>query len=94
MHTAQYSLKTANITVFENHRKISFNIASEASYIYILSKNAKNSQFDKACNQTVVPDRSVLIDQNFIKNDQYGQFGEMPKTCSQTVLPDMAISIR
>ena len=74
--------------------KVSYNIASEASYIYILIKNAKNSQFDKACNQTVVPDRSVLIDQNFIKNDQYGQFGEMPKTCSQTVLPDMAISIR
>ena len=35
------------ITVFENHRKVSFNIASEASYVYILSgqkfiKNAKN----------------------------------------------------
>ena len=34
-------------TVFENHRKVSFNIASEASYVYILSgqkliKNAKN----------------------------------------------------
>ena len=33
--------------MFENHRKVSFNIASEASYIYILSgqklnKNAKN----------------------------------------------------
>ena len=51
--------------------KVSYNIASEASYIYILSKNAKNSQFDKAPNQTVVPDRSVLIYQNFIKNDQY-----------------------
>ena len=34
-------------TVFENHRKVSFNIASEASYVYILNwqkliKNAKN----------------------------------------------------
>ena len=36
--------------VFENHRKVSFNIASEAGYVYILSgqkviKNAKNGQF-------------------------------------------------
>ena len=35
------------ITVFENHKKVSFNIASEASYVYILSgqkliENAKN----------------------------------------------------
>ena len=37
-------------TVFENHKKVSFNIASETSYVYILSgpkciKNAKNVQF-------------------------------------------------
>ena len=37
-------------TVFENHKKVAFNIASEASYVYILSgqkfiKNAKISQF-------------------------------------------------
>ena len=37
-------------TVFEPHKKVSFNIASEASYDYILSgekfiKNAKNSSF-------------------------------------------------
>ena len=36
-------------TVFENHKKVAFNIASEASYVYILKghkliKNAKNSQ--------------------------------------------------
>ena len=36
--------------MFENHRKVSFNIASEASYVYILSgqklnKNAKNGPF-------------------------------------------------
>ena len=36
--------------MFENHKKVSFNIASEASYVYILSrqkfiKNAKSSQF-------------------------------------------------
>ena len=38
-------------TVFENHRKVLFNIASEASYIYKMSgqkfinKQAKNGQF-------------------------------------------------
>ena len=36
-----------NYTEFENHKKVAFNIASEASYVYILSgqkfiKNAKN----------------------------------------------------
>ena len=36
-------------TLFENHKKVSFNIASEASYVYILSgqkliKKAKNGQ--------------------------------------------------
>ena len=55
------------ITVFENLKKISFNNASEASYVYILSgqkllKNSQNSQFDEfwyivACGQTVLPDR-------------------------------------
>ena len=39
-----------HITVFENHKKVSLNIASEASYVYILSdqnliKNAKNGAF-------------------------------------------------
>ena len=38
------------LRVFENHKKVSFNIASEASYVYILSgqkfiKNAKNGLF-------------------------------------------------
>ena len=42
--------KVVICTVFENHRIVSFNIASEASYVYILSgqrfiKNAKNGQF-------------------------------------------------
>ena len=47
-----YILKITNTgTVFENHRKsLAFNIASEASYVYILSgqkliKNAKNGPF-------------------------------------------------
>ena len=58
---------------------ISFNIASEASYVYTLSgqkliKNAKNGPFWrvfenlKACGQTVLPDRSVLIGQKLVEN--------------------------
>ena len=73
------------IRVFENHRKVSFNIASEASYVYILSgqkfiKNAKNGQFwrvfkkPEACGQTVLPDRSVLIGQKLVKNSKIEKF--------------------
>ena len=57
--------------VFENHKKVSFyNIASEASYVYILSgqkfpKNAKKRSIltsfckPEACGQTVLPDRPI-----------------------------------
>ena len=59
--------------------KVSFNIASEASYVYILSgrkliKNGKNDPFwrvfwkPEACGQTVLPDRSVLIGQKLVEN--------------------------
>ena len=59
--------------------KVSFNIASEASYVYILSgqkliKNAKKwstlASFWKteACGQTVLPDRSVLIGHKLVEN--------------------------
>ena len=58
-------------------KKVSFNIASEASYVYILSgqnliKNAKNAPFwrafrkPEASGQTVLPDRSVLIGQKLV----------------------------
>ena len=64
--------------------KVSFNLASEASYVYILSgqkliKNAKNGpvwQFflkPKACGQTLLPDRSLLIGQKLVEN------AKMPK---------------
>ena len=55
--------------------KVSFNIASEARYVYILSgqkliKNAKTSPFRKpeACGQTILPDRSLLIVQKLMEN--------------------------
>ena len=57
--------------------KVSFNIASEASYVYILSgqkfiKNAKNGQFDEfwkpeAFDLTVLPDRLSLIGYKLVK---------------------------
>ena len=61
--------------------KVSFNIASEASYVYILSgqKFIKECQKwsilasfwkPKACGQTELPDRSFLIGQKLV---------EMPK---------------
>ena len=46
-HSGLFEIKNFfNLTVFENHPKVSFYIASEASYVYILSgkkfnKNAK-----------------------------------------------------
>ena len=67
--------------MFENHLKsrIQHCIASEASYVYILSgqkftKNAKNGQvwrvFEnlKTCGQTVLPDRSLLMVQKLLEN--------------------------
>ena len=54
--------------------KVSFNIASEASYVNNLIKNAPKLPIlasfwtPKACGQTVLPDRSVLIGQKLAEN--------------------------
>ena len=55
--------------------KVSVNIASEASYVYISSvqkliKNPKNDQFWQVFekSQTVLPDISVLIGQKLVEN--------------------------
>ena len=59
--------------------KVSYNIASEASYVYILSgqkliKDAKNGPFWrvfenlKLCGQTVLPYMSILIGQKLVEN--------------------------
>ena len=58
--------------------KVSFNIASEVSYVYILSgqkliKNAKNGPFWRVFENLVLPDRSVLIGQKLVEN------AKMPK---------------
>ena len=65
--------------------KVSLNIASEASYVHILSgqkliKNAKNGKFlaifwkPEACGQTVLPDRSILIGQKLVENAKIQKF--------------------
>ena len=65
--------------------KVSFNIASEASYVYILSgqkfiKNAKKwsilASFWKleTCFQTVLPDISLIIVQKLMKNAKIQKF--------------------
>ena len=60
-------------------KKVAFNIANEASYIYILSgqkliKNAKISPLVflklEACGQTVLPDWPILIRQKLLENAQ------------------------
>ena len=68
MQTSRYAY-LHSVTVFKNHKKVSFNSASEASYVYILSgqkliENAKKSILvsfgqPEACDQTVLPDRSI-----------------------------------
>ena len=57
--------------VWKSQKKVSFDIASEASYAYILSgqkfiKNAKNEEFLKV-KKTVLPDRSILIGQKLVE---------------------------
>ena len=70
---------------FKITEKVSFNIASEASYSYILSgqkfiKNAKKCSIlasfwkPEACGQTVLPDRSVLIGQKLVENGKIQKF--------------------
>ena len=65
--------------MFENHRKsLIFNIASEASYVYILSGQKLINKAKKwsilasfwkpeACGQTVLPDISVLKGQKLVE---------------------------
>ena len=71
----------SELTVFENHRKSliqQINIASKASYVYILSgqKWSILASFWKpeACGQTVLPDRSVLIGQKVVENAKIEKF--------------------
>ena len=67
--------------MYKNHKKVAFNIASEASYVYILSgqkllKNSILASFWKldAWGQTVLPDRSILIGQKLVENAKIEKF--------------------
>ena len=54
--------------------KVSFNIASEASYVYILSVWQVFLK-SEACDQTVLPDRSILIGrQKLVENAKVQKF--------------------
>ena len=72
-------------SVWKSQKKDSFNIASEASYVYILSgqkfvKNAKNGQFWQVLNtwnfrsNSVTRDRSILIGQKLLENAKIEKF--------------------
>ena len=72
---------TYNTRCLKITEKVSFNIVSEASYVYILSgqksiKNGKNGEFWKleACGQIVLPDRSVLMGQKLVENAKIQKF--------------------
>ena len=64
--------------MFENRIKSRIDIASEASYVYILSgqkliRNAKNGPIwrvfeNESCCQKVLPGRSILIGQKLVEN--------------------------
>ena len=66
-----------NVWCLKIAKKVAFNIARLASYVYILSgqkliNNAKNGQFlasfwkSEACGQTVLPDRSLSTGQKIL----------------------------
>ena len=65
-------------SVWKSQKKVSFNIASELSYIYI--GNTKNRQFLRifenlrACSQKVLPDRWVEIGQKLVENAKIEKF--------------------
>ena len=86
MQTSRYAY-LHSVTVFKNHKKVSFNSASEASYVYILSgqmfiKNAKNGPFGRVFENLKLlvkqryqtQDRSLLIGQKLVENAKIETF--------------------
>ena len=65
--------------------KVSFNIASEASYVYICVKNAKKGQI-------VLLDRSILIGQKLVENAKRDIFVEFSNIVNSAVYSDIDIS--
>ena len=66
--------------MFENRQRVAFNIASETSYVYILSglkliKIAKNGPVWRFfCCQTVLSDMLILIGQKMVENAKIQTF--------------------
>ena len=58
--------------MFENHRKISFNIASEASYIYILSGQKLNKNAKKGPIWRVFENLKLAVKQSY-QTDQFNR---------------------
>ena len=80
--SVSYSITPRCLKITE---KVSFNIASEASSVYILSGQKLIKKCQKwcllasfwkpeACGQTVLPDRSVLIEQKLVENAKIQKF--------------------
>ena len=73
------NLTLPNSWCLKINEKVSFNIASEASYIYKnwlkMPKMLNLASFwkPKACGQTELPDRSVLIGQKLVENAKIGK---------------------
>ena len=77
-------LITVHAQCLQISEKVAFNIASEASYVYILSRqkfieNAKKPSIlasfwkPEFCGQTVLPDRSLLKGQKLVENAKIGK---------------------
>ena len=89
LHLFPYSTRCLKIT-----EKVSFNIASEASYVYILSgqkliKNAQNGPFwrvfrkTKACGQTVSFNRTKIGGKCQNSKNQMRHFGRFSNNVSK-----------
>ena len=69
--TKNYELNNRQIMritqCLEITEKVSFNIASEASYVYKQWSILASFWKPEACGQTVLPDRSILIDQKLLE---------------------------
>ena len=63
-------------SVWKSQKKVSYNIASEASYVYIgqkFIKNAKNGWFGEffkteVCSHTVLPDMQISVEPKLLEN--------------------------
>ena len=70
--------------MFENRKKVSFNIASEASYVYISSgqkfiKNAKNGQFWRVFESLTLAVKQCYQTGQFFNRTKIGENAKIQK---------------